>query len=306
MFWVFLRLGRGGLCGCGRRCRLRRLLCSRRFHRTWRSLGFRRGLLGVRSRLARSGLSLHALGHRSLVALREPHDEREPSAAPLVPVRSLERPHRVAAAHDGVRGVRAALDLFFRRARREQRHEVVEDPPCVDVARRGELERDFIEERHAARARADRHPRHDVLLAGVCDRSEPRAPTRRAEPFADRGLLALRRDEHVGLAVVAGAVEHGEVAPVRAAVLTLFRGASWHRALARHHPQTALADHLSARVAHAGLPREARAVPLGQREPAALRVARADPAARVGQRSARGEVSRVGVLRALARLPQEP
>jgi hypothetical protein len=80
---------------------------------------------------------LHAFGHCGLVALCEPHDEREPTAAAKVSMRALERSHDITAAHDRAGGVRARFDLFFRRARGEHRHEVVEHSPRIGVAGRG-------------------------------------------------------------------------------------------------------------------------------------------------------------------------
>lgn len=98
--------------------------------------------------------------------------------------------------------VLTALDLFLRRARGEQRRELVDDAPALGVAR--QLDQLLVEERERAAGTVERDVRHDVLLTAVRERREPRASVRSTEPREHRRLVALALD-HEGLAL---GVEH--------------------------------------------------------------------------------------------------
>jgi len=104
--------------------------------------GFRRSLLALFLRRALCGFAHQSLCHRSFVALRKEHNEREPRAPTEVGIACLESAHLILASRECAR-VLAALDFLFRRASGEQRGEVIDDEPPADVLR--QFDEFFIE-----------------------------------------------------------------------------------------------------------------------------------------------------------------
>jgi hypothetical protein len=68
-----------------------------------------------------------SLGHRGLVALREPHGQAEPLRVALPSMACLVRPHVALAPLPRPRQIGAGKDLVFRRASGEQGRGVIDE-----------------------------------------------------------------------------------------------------------------------------------------------------------------------------------
>lgn len=124
-----------------------------------------------------------------LVALCQPHSEREPPRPAELAELRLEALDRLAPVIHRVVGVVAGLDLFLRRAFGE------EFDDATDRARvAGDVDELLVEEHGARDAGAvPAREREHVLLSRVRDAREPRAALRPLEELANHGLFALAR-----------------------------------------------------------------------------------------------------------------
>lgn len=192
-------------------------------------------------------------------------------------MRPLERLHCAAAQRMRPRRVAPRLDLLLRCARRQQRHEVVDDAPAAGVRQRHV----HLLEAHATSSawRVDRRVAHEVLLPRVGDGARPRAALLASQPREDARLLALAR-----VLVALGVDEVREVA-----VPTALSRRRVHRAPA--HEDAPVADVRRVGSAEAREVRRERAADVVDR-----RAVRREPAAD----GARGGVDGRGVWRRVA------